>query len=1090
MKNGNYRYGPFWSPLLAGLGAAMLLAGSSCSSGVQPSAETGEDNVLLTPAKSFEGSITGKVAESQSTRASFDGDGATQTLPLSIQTEETTLRFLDLEGNRLRRPDGRPIDDAPVNQDGSFAAQGLPVGTDFTLCVDIGRDERCDLERHVNIPASGEGEEGELTGVTVDPLTTMVLARLRQLLASQGIDLADLPVSPAAVVTRIVEAYANLFEESGIDQAVSLADIENLSPEELADLFDAVVPAGARTGMRIVDGSLKLVRARDAEALALAVAEVFLRAGFPIVDLPGPPDLGPLGELDGIISVSRQELFGVAEPIADGLDIPEELLEQFPEGIPDEIPEEFLDLNPDEVFEDLLDELASQFPEGVAGEFDGLEPIEPAESDGLQEFEPDVRVYTSTFAEPNRNFANGEDGGLEDGPEAPLPVLNDFILLAMARLQLEDRQITLGDLHDLLTNLDDGLGARLTYAIFDPTVFGPPLNVFETADGRGKAIDLEKLLLRFFEQGFHRVDAEDFASREEELRALLRELLGDTVPPAFDRLFRGIINDRVTSAEELAHRIRSARAHLPFNRSGSSSFFVIADGDPFRHVDSPDGGLTGRSTATAVTVDVDVTGEGEVRTITYNPGGTGRFYLGFTENTEDRGSVELLVRETGRFLHGPRGPLRVSLFNDAIFGPVDGQPFAQYVSETGVFFPGTQVTIIRDDFAPDGEFNQPHEQLFVLATGIGEGAEPVRVDFDRSSGLATFNPAGRHLLMFLPDSHETGLFALFNEDTGRPASLSDPSDFFLAPIERPEDFEDSFNQDQTSDPGELEPLDEPADGVVDDSGDGTSTEEGETSPDDGTLPPPDGGVEETPDAEEPSPAELVDGEPLPDDGPIFEPGFITIAAREIIGLELQAEQFTHVFGIEVPNDRYDSEGDPYFDDINDNGLHDPNEPTAPFRPALFHPDDWRSTDIRFYYRRADNGASVSFEDVAFDSDTPRTIDGVALVPRTYRPRENAFRFGRPNTAINLLTAFAPPDFFDGTHRLDRGTAVDVFMAVAIINLVMEQVFNVEADIDIDGQGPLPRRRMLIDAHMFVAPIGDPFQLLLGGFRERSTDGER
>ena len=122
----------------------------------------------------------------------------------------------------------------------------------------------------------------------------------------------------------------------------------------------------------------------------------------------------------------------------------------------------------------------------------------------------------------------------------------------------------------------------------------------------------------------------------------------------------------------------------------------------------------------------------------------------------------------------------------------------------------------------------------------------------------------------------------------------------------------------------------------------------------------------------------------------------------------------------------------------------------------------------------------------WDSPTPITLDGVELVPRDYKPRMNAFRFGRPNTAINMLTAFAPPQLYDGTHSLHRETQVDVFMAVAIVNLVMDQVFNVEANIDIDGLGPLPARHMLIDAHMFVAPVGDPFHMLLNGFRERSV----
>jgi hypothetical protein len=115
-----------------------------------------------------------------------------------------------------------------------------------------------------------------------------------------------------------------------------------------------------------------------------------------------------------------------------------------------------------------------------------------------------------------------------------------------------------------------------------------------------------------------------------------------------------------------------------------------------------------------------------------------------------------------------------------------------------------------------------------------------------------------------------------------------------------------------------------------------------------------------------------------------------------------------------------------------------------------------------------------------------TTDGVALVSRNFVPRLNAFRFGRPNTAVNLVTAFAPPEFFDGTHALNRDTRIDIFSAVAIMNLVMDQVFNVAADVDLDGMGPLTRQTTLTDAHPFVAPIGDPFILLLNGFRAKAV----
>ena len=86
----------------------------------------------------------------------------------------------------------------------------------------------------------------------------------------------------------------------------------------------------------------------------------------------------------------------------------------------------------------------------------------------------------------------------------------------------------------------------------------------------------------------------------------------------------------------------------------------------------------------------------------------------------------------------------------------------------------------------------------------------------------------------------------------------------------------------------------------------------------------------------------------------------------------------------------------------------------------------------------------------------------------------------------MLTAFAPTNLFDGAHGLTGETRIDIFMAIALINLTMDQIFNTEADIDIDGRGPLPKVRTLIDAHLFVAPINDPFQLLARGFERRAV----
>jgi hypothetical protein len=353
----------------------------------------------------------------------------------------------------------------------------------------------------------------------------------------------------------------------------------------------------------------------------------------------------------------------------------------------------------------------------------------------------------------------------------------------------------------------------------------------------------------------------------------------------------------------------------------------------------------------------------------------------------------------------------------------------------------------------------------------------------------------------MPETQDTGMFMLFNESTGRPAGQEDPTTFFEAPPPPPDGG--LLPPDGTMPPpdGTMPPPDgtmPPPDGTIPPPDDtpppppddtvpppdvdvppaqdigeppdptaGTDPTSGDVPPPDGTVPPPDGAV------------------PPPTGGSMPPPNLIMVSIDNIVGLPIGRETFTHVFGTEVPNPRYNPDGDPYFDDINGNGAQDADEPTTPFRPALFKADDWRSTDIRMYYRRADTNAAVTFEDVAFDARTPQTQDGAALVPRNLLPRLNAYRFGRPNSALNLLTTFLPPEFFDGMHALDASTQFDVFGAVAVINLMMDQSQNVHAIVDIDGPGPLTSQNTLIDAHIFVPPVGDPFVLLLKGFANRS-----
>lgn len=686
---------------------------------------TGEGNTLLNDPLGFDGSLSGRVLDQQTTRASTVDTRAAQDLPPDIDTVNAAVEFRDLADKVLRDENGDLIPPVPLNADGSFTAEGCPVGVDFTLCVDVGHDGTCDVRSSVNIPNDDPNApgSGRVDDTRIDPLTTVVLAKLNALLAERGIDPADMPISPAALVKRIVDAYIHLFEESGIDARIAFQDIETLSEDRLAELFDEVIPSLAQSGMLAFRGNLGLVNAADVNDAALAVAEVFLRAGFPIADAPGPGlDLSSLGDLPNVEVKTPRELFRPAEPPA-------------------------------------------------------MQSLVPPEFDGGRE----PLIYLNTVAEPNRNFSDEEEGGL-DAPGPRLPVIDDLRLLRMAQMQLEGRKLALSDLHDLLTSLDDdGFGARLTYHVFDPTVFGPPATVFETQDGTGKSVPMDALFPPMSPGDPQPMTPEQMEQLFAESRARLQDLLQGTVPPSLETLAGAFMTDRVVGIDDLAAKIREARVHLPFSRTGPSAFFVVADGDPFRS----------GAAVSPVTVDAEVSVNGTVSSVVHNADGSGKYYLMFTEGTDGEGIVGLMVREAGRMLHGLRGPVRLNMRDETIFASVNGLPFIDFVSDTGFFFPGVNVSVVSSSFVPapedpnrieaaeDGP-SGPNQQLFVLATTPGPGAEPVRVEYDTTTGAATYNPAGRFLLQFMPETQDSGLFTLFNESTGRPAGQEDPVDFFAA----------------------------------------------------------------------------------------------------------------------------------------------------------------------------------------------------------------------------------------------------------------------------------------------------------------------
>lgn len=783
---------PWSARKLLAIGIASMLVLSACSPSSSPSGNNGgggtnpndngsngggggggggggTDTSLLNDALGYDGTVSGTVSDTQTTSASLTSTSSAQTVPSTIDFSTVTLRFYDLGGNPLLDENGNAIPDAQLAADGSFTVTGLPVGVDFTICCDIESDGTCDLNSCTNIPSTDGTGTGEATDVNIDPLTTLILAKLQEFMNTKDIDPADLPISPVALVTRVEEAYEHLYEETGIEDEVVLEDIDGLNAQEQAELFDDEIPSGAQAGMLVVDGNLDLVKAVDVNEAALGAAKVFLLAGFPIADAPDGLDLTPLASIEGVEAKTMSQL---RPPPAEG-----------------------------------------------------GQNTEPAPAQAQPQFDPTVYVYE--LAEPDRNQPDDENAEGDQGPH--LPVIHDFLLLRMAQFQLDHRQITLDALHDLAVSIADGMGVRLQYHVQTPGFQGPPLAVFQTADGKGTAIDLQPFFQQMMSLGLGGASPEEIQQKQAELRALLEDLLSETTEPSFEALTGGFVMNPVPSAAGLAEYVRGARAHLPFSRTGPATFYVIADADSFQS-----------DAANPVTVDAEVSPTGEVLSVTYNSEGTGKFYLNFTEGTQGEGIVSLMVRELGRPLHGRRGPIRLNMHDDDLFAPVNGEPFIEFVSDTGNFLPGINLSVTSVDFVPqapppgsagpapigggtpiataeDLPTNGQTHQIFVLATQPGPGAQPVHVNYDFGTGVATYSEGGTYVLQFIPETQDTGVFMLVNEQTGRPASSEDPTGFFAPPPPLPEGFEDLYNS--VDDFGDLGPIDN-LDDFIDDYNNG------------------------------------------------------------------------------------------------------------------------------------------------------------------------------------------------------------------------------------------------------------------------------
>lgn len=869
---------------------------------------------VVDDALSFLGSLNGTVFTSSDTGATSSGAARKRATALS----ESSVGWLeDLEGNRLLDDAGNEYPEFDVALNGSFTVPNVPVGVDFKVVIDVDGDGDGDMFCIVNVAQGADGPAAT-EDVIVDPLSTLVVQKIKALLQSYTLNPEDFDQSLSALIGRIRDAFENLYSDSGIESEITLDDILNLSDEDLAALFDELIPDSARRGMDMCVGNILLQKADTVDKVVAAAAQILVQGGFTVIDEAGGTDMTFLANLPGVESLT----FGQ--------------------------------------YKDEQSQSEGEFGRESAFDFPGF------------------TVYRSVRAELDRNFANHE-GGKDDKGHGP--VFGEHVLSSMAQFYLDNKVVSLGQLHRIVVDLNYGMGARFTYSL-PGGMNQPPRDVFTTADGTGIAVSLIEFYQQLNDLGLNSPDPAAFDAAKAALRQLMLDFLANTAEPSFDEAFNGILTDRVGSFDEFAFFIRDQRAHLPFSRSGPAEFYVLATADYWQ---DPNG-------AEPVTVDVLVDTDGYPTQVNYNPTGAGRFYMNFGPQSDGGMWTQFINRFTGRPLRMFDGQMpEVNIGDESIFQPVNGVSFYEAFSQTGSFYPaGPGVSVPNPFFDPnepaDPQANPPTFQLFVIMDQPGPDGVPVRVDY--ADGVATYSETGQFYLMLTRDE---GVFELIDDQ----------------------------GQLQLNDPGDPESR-------------------------------------------------------------------VTVLAGEVAGIELMPEVWTNIYGVPAPNPAYDPTGAPYYDDINGDGIYNAGEPLFDSRAFLNNPEDWRSTRIDYYYRRADNNTAPMQDEIDWASQTPKTLDGVELVRRNLRPNLNAFRFGTPNVTLNLLAAFSPADFFDGTQALDETTTVNPFQALAILNLVFSSVHNVDAFIDFDGDGPAEGHIELVNTHLFVPPIGDPISLILDGFEFFST----
>ena len=196
-----------------------------------------------------------------------------------------------------------------------------------------------------------------------------------------------------------------------------------------------------------------------------------------------------------------------------------------------------------------------------------------------------------------------------------------------------------------------------------------------------------------------------------------------------------------------------------------------------------------------------------------------------------------------------------------------------------------------------------------------------------------------------------------------------------------------------------------------------------------------------------------------------DPLFVSLSEIETEATVTLHETYTHIFGGEIPNPRYDAAYDPYYDDFNNNSQFDAGEMTFCWRPYVpvevennwnvaFGQPGYPCQDVAYHvdpklYSLLD-GSPFSWHElpVGFDFNKSPKDNGLRL--RKFKARNNGYFYRRPYTLFNLLLAAFPPSFFDGDHYITQFTQFDAIQALAIIMYRFETpvvLENIALDLD-------------------------------------------